>query len=86
MTLKLHVLLSHVAPTLNLLYFKGHGLGICSEQAGESIHSYFKNHFWVHVERSDITHPQYIPNLKKAILECVSNAIHFFLKLDMDYV
>ena len=57
--------MSHVAPTLKLLYFKGHGLGICSEQAGESIHSYFKDHFRVHLEMSTITHPQYMPNLKE---------------------
>ena len=30
-TLKFHVLLCHVVPTLKLPFFKGRGLGICSE-------------------------------------------------------
>ena len=61
-TLKLHVLLCHLIPTLKLPYFKGYGLGVCSEQSGKSIHSYFKDHFWEKLKRSDIAHPQYITN------------------------
>ena len=47
-TVKLHVFLCHVAPILKLLYFKGDGLGVYSEQAGKSIQSYFKDHLWIH--------------------------------------
>ena len=74
-TLKFNVLLCHVVPTLKLPFFKGCGLGICSEQAGESIHSYFESHFWIHLAISDIMHPQYSKNLKKSVVECVSKAI-----------
>ena len=74
-TLKMHVLLCHLIPTLKLSYFSGRGLGVCTEQAGESIHSYFRDHFWKNHERTDINHPEYLPNLKKAVVECASKAI-----------
>ena len=75
MTLKMHVLLCHLIPTLKLSYFNGRGLGVCTEQAGESIHSYFRDHFWKNLERSDINHPEYTTNLRQAVVECASKAI-----------
>lgn len=74
-TLKMHVLLCHLIPTLKLSYFNGRGLGVCTEQAGESIHSYFRDHFWKDLERSDVNHPEYTPNLRRAVVECASKAI-----------
>jgi len=56
-TWKLHVILCHLVPFLKFTYFNGHGLGICSEQDGESIHIYFKDHFGENLKRLDITNP-----------------------------
>ena len=74
-TLKMHVLLCHLVPTLKLNYFSQRGMGVCTEQSGESIHSYFHSSFWKSLERSSMNHPQYTENLKKAVVECASKAI-----------
>ena len=74
-TLKMHVLLCHLIPILKLSYFNGRGLGVCTEQAGESIHSYFRDYFWKDLARSDVHHPEYTPNLRQAVVECASKAI-----------
>ena len=69
------ITLKMLIPTLKLSYFNGRGLGVCTEQAGESIHSYFRDHFWKDLERSDVNHPEYTPNLRRAVIECASKAI-----------
>ena len=74
-TLKVHVILDHLVPTLNLPHFEGRGLGVCTEQAGESIHSHFKENFWKKWHISSLEHPQYSKNLKKAVVECASKAL-----------
>ena len=75
MTLKMHVILSHLIPTLRLDYYQKRGLGVCTEQAGESIHEYFRDHFWKPIRISKIDHPDYAKQLKKAVVKCASFAI-----------
>ena len=75
MTLKMHVILSHLIPTLRLDYFQKRGLGVCTEQAGESIHAYFRDHFWKPIQISKVDHPDYAKQLKKAVVKCASFAI-----------
>ena len=74
-TLKVHAVLSHLITTLNLPYFQGRGLGICTEQAGESIHHYFKDKFWEKWMVSSLEHPEYSVHLKKAVVEYASKAL-----------
>ena len=74
-TLKVHGVLSHLIPTLRLPYFQGRGLGVCTEQAGESFHSHFGEHFWKKRKLSSMSHPSYGQNLLKAVDESASKAI-----------
>ena len=74
-TLKIHAIFDHLVPTLNLPYFNGRGLGVCTEQAGESIHSHFSEHFWKKWKLSSMDHPEYANNLKRAVVECASKAL-----------
>lgn len=74
-TLKIHAVFDHLVPTLNLPYFNGRGLGVCTEQAGESIHSHFSEHFWKKWKLSSMDHPEYANNLKRAVVECASKAL-----------
>ena len=74
-TPKVHTFLHHLVRTLKLPYFKGRGLGVCTEQAGESFHSFFKESFWKKREIKQITHPQYAERLRLAVVECASKAL-----------
>ena len=73
-TLKIHAVLNHLIPTLNLPFLKGRGLGVCTEQAGESIHHYFNEKFWLKWKLS-MGHPAFSDNLKKAVVEYASKAL-----------
>lgn len=66
-TLKIHVLLEHLEECLHFL--DGHdGLGIWSEQSGESIHRIFLN-FWGKRKINMMNNEHYSTNLKKAVVE-----------------
>lgn len=64
-TLKIHVISQHLKDCLRFL--DGDGLGIWSEQAGESIHREFLVH-WNKYKVNSINHPSYSSNLKKAVV------------------
>lgn len=65
-TLKIHILISHLAKGLSFL--NGDGLGTWSEQAGESIHREFVK-FWNKYKLKMIDSPLYGEKLKKAVLD-----------------
>lgn len=66
-TLKVHVLMSHLIPGLANL--GGKGMGLTSEQAGESIHHEFERYFWSRRKIRLSTNPNYGINWLKANLE-----------------
>lgn len=65
-TLKIHVLISHVIECLEFLF--EYGLGVWSEQAGESVHSEFLK-FWSRYKINDIESEGYLDNLFDAVVE-----------------
>lgn len=71
-TLKLHVILKHTEQCLH--YLKNKGLGIWSEQAGESIHREFLN-YWKKYKINIMDDPTYSIRLKKAVVEFSSSHI-----------
>lgn len=66
-TLKVHVLMSHLIPGLANL--GGKGMGLTSEQAGESIHHEFERYFWSRRKIKLSTNPNYGINWLNANLE-----------------
>ena len=74
-TLKVHAIFDHLIPTLNLPYLQGRGLVVCTEQAGESIHSYFAEHFWKKWKVNSLDHPEFANFLKRAVVEFSSKAL-----------
>ena len=74
-TPKIHSILFHLVDTLKLPYLQGRGLGVCTEQAGESFHSHFKDKFWSKWKVSSPSHPNYAKHLFNAVVECASKAI-----------
>lgn len=71
-TLKIHVLFKHIKQSLK--YLHGNGLGLWSEQAGESIHREFLV-FWEKYKINTIEDSNYITHLKKAVVEFSSRHI-----------
>lgn len=71
-TLKIHVLLSHVEESLQFLY--DYGLGVWSEQAGESIHREFMK-IWELYQINSIEHDCYIEKLFDAVVNFSSRHI-----------
>lgn len=71
-SLKIHVVLHHLTNCLH--FIKNDGLGIWSEQAGESIHREFLI-FWNRYKISSVENPQYGSHLKKAVVEFSSKHI-----------
>ena len=69
-TLKLHCILHHIPHALHYLY--GKGLGIWSEQAGESIHRIFLK-FWDKYKMNNMYDPAYEVRLKRAVVEFSSH-------------
>lgn len=69
-TLKIHVLLDHLDDVLNILKSE-EGLGLWSEQAGESIHRQFLK-IWEKYAVNRIDNPSYGSQLKKAVVELSS--------------
>ena len=65
-TLKIHVILKHMADCLQFL--NGDELGVWSEQAGESIHRIFLQ-FWTKYKINIIDDESYIYRLKKAVVD-----------------
>ena len=74
-TPKVHAIFDHLVPTLKLPYLKGHGLGVCTEQAGESFHFHFKENFWKNRKISSMSNPNYGNHLLAAVIECSSKAM-----------
>ena len=74
-TPKVHGIFDHLLPTLRIPYLKGRGLGVCTEQAGESFHFHFKEYFWKKWKRSSLDHPDFGNNLLAAVVECASKAL-----------
>lgn len=72
-TLKLHVLLRHIKQGLEYLG-DGNGLGLWSEQAGESVHREFKK-YWEKYKVKALDHPNFAERLKKAVIEFSSDHI-----------
>lgn len=64
-TLKLHVVFEHITDCLK--YMNKNGLGTCSEQAGETIHSEFLIH-WNRRKINSLEDPNYIIKLKKSVV------------------
>ena len=65
LSLKLHVLFCHLEKSLD--YLKGYGLGVWSEQAGESIHrEFFK--FWNYYKINCMENVSYSTNLLRAVI------------------
>lgn len=71
-TLKVHVLLNHVLDALS--YLNGTGLGIWSEQAGESVHHDFLQH-WNRYLLNNIDDERYGERLCKAVVEYSSSHV-----------
>ena len=65
-TLKMHILFFHLIPCLSNPVLEGHGLGLVSGQAGESIHRKFKL-FWSKCKMKSLTNPRYGNHLLKAV-------------------
>ena len=72
-TLKIHVLLEHTIQCLHLLD-NADGLGLWSEQAGESIHREFLT-FWNKRKINMIDNPLYVIKLKETVIEFSSKHI-----------
>lgn len=66
-TLKVHILFEHLIP--NLANLGGEGMGLTSEQVGESIHHEFNHNFWSRYKINLLTNPQYAKNWYDANLE-----------------
>ena len=66
-TLKMHYILHHIPPHA-LHYLHGAGLGLWSEQAGESIHRVFLK-YWEKYKTNNIHDPAYGDKLKRAVVE-----------------
>lgn len=71
-TLKIHVALKHIKDCLQFLGY--YGLGLWSEQAGESIHREFLK-FWERYKINIIEDSTYATRLKKAIITFSSQHI-----------
>lgn len=71
-TLKIHILLNHIQECVK--FIDNEGLGIWSEQAGESIHHEF-NKYWMKYKINSIESKNYLLRLKKAVVECSSRHI-----------
>ena len=65
-TLKIHVALHHIKHSLQFL--GNSGLGLWSEQSGESIHREFLK-YWNSYKMNIIDDPRYGTQLKKAVVE-----------------
>lgn len=65
-TLKIHVATKHLNDCLQ--YLSGNGLGIWSEQAGESVHKEFIK-YWNRYKMNNIHDAKYGQQLKKAVVE-----------------
>ena len=74
-TLKVHVIMCHLVSGLKSSNLKGRGLGVCTEQSGESIHFHFLHNFWGKWKVSSLDHPDYSSYLWKATVECASKAM-----------
>lgn len=74
-TPKVHGVFDHLVPTLKLPYMQGLGLGVCTEQAGESFHFHFKEYFWKKWKISSMDHPDFGKHLLAAVVECASKAV-----------
>ena len=72
-TLKMHVIFEHLSACVKDL--GGRGLGLYSEQAGESIHREFQQNFWLKYKIKDINHPKFLDNLFSAVVEFSSKHI-----------
>ena len=66
-TLKMHVIFEHLVPCL--LNLGGEGLGLYSEQAGESIHRQFLKHHWEKYKINLLDHPNYGEALFNSVVE-----------------
>lgn len=64
-TLKIHVLLDHLKD--GLLYLSNDGLGVWSEQAGESVHREFSM-YWERFKINAINDPSFVERLFKAVV------------------
>lgn len=71
-TLKIHVLLNHIIECLDYLY--DYGLGVWSEQAGESIHREFLK-FWNRYKINSIQAKTYANRLFNAVVEFSSRHV-----------
>lgn len=71
-TLKIHVLLCHLIQSLD--YLSDYGLGVWSEQAGESVHREFLK-FWERFKIVMIENDRYPEKLLKAVVEFSSRHI-----------
>lgn len=71
-TLKIHIAMEHIQECLQIL--PGTGLGLWSEQAGESIHREFKQ-LWEKYKINTLEDPMYIIMFKKAVVEFSSRHI-----------
>lgn len=72
MTLKIHVLTEHL---INCIHFLDkNGLGLWSEQAGESVHREFLSN-WSRYKINSIDDPSYSRRLKQAVVEFSSERI-----------
>lgn len=69
-TLKIHVTLEHLLQCIQ--FVNGNGLGMWSEQAGESIHREFMK-FWDKYKINALNSPQYLSRLKTAVVEFSSS-------------
>ena len=72
-TLKVHIVFEHLIPGLANL--NGRGLGIVSEQAGESIHHEFDHHFWARYKINSMSNPRFSNNWYNANLEFCSKHV-----------
>lgn len=70
--LKVHVLFEHLQQ--GLFFLNGSGLGLYSEQAGESIHHEFLLS-WNRYKINNINSEKYLPQLKRAVIEFSSKHV-----------
>lgn len=64
-TLKIHIILEHLEEAI--IFLNNDGLGLWSEQAGESVHSEF-NKYWDRFKINLLDEPSFINRLKKAVV------------------
>ena len=72
-TLKIHVILEHIEDCINF-FENNEGLGVWSEQAGESVHPEFLK-IWNRYKVNDISKQLYLDKLKKAVAQFSSTHI-----------